>query len=943
MLSKKEKLQALLDLKNPELKLQRILADQTLAEAILDMDKIPGPQGEPGKDGETPSDEHLVSLIEPLIPEPIQGEQGPVGPEGPEGPRGYSPIREIDYWTKEDRQKIIKDIEKLIPKSKDGVSPKIEDIVAELQKRPVEYKDIKGAPDLSDTKKLVDFLKAGGFRGGGLSSVSTDSTLTGNGTPSSPLHVVGGSPLTTKGDLYGFSTVDARIPVGTDGKVLTADSTATKGVSWQVPQIGGKFTYYWTPTASDVVTLYKQTDTPYPTSADAVFTAVTNGQNIRNYITEPNNPGLAFIEAGEYRLHIHAKVTTTAGKKDTYLRGEIWETNSAGAEIVKLADVGPSVILTATAAEYIIAYSSSQIDLSSTSSRIKTKIFSVTSGGGGAPDIHILVGDGTDSNTAFPAVTVSVNNYVPYTGATKDVDLGTHSLSANTVKIIQTGTSASIAGNTTGNARGTSAFDHQSSRSNVAQVASGACSSASGLLNTSSGAGSQSFGYSNTASGVYSSAVGVDNTASGNSSSAIGVSNTASNYSSSAVGNGNTSADSYASAFGYNNTASGYNSSALGNSNTASGYKSSAVGRSNTASSTDASAVGYSNTASSYYSSAFGYGNTASGYRSFASGFCNTASGCKSSASGYINVASGYKSFASGYCNSALGSFSSASGEYNVSCEQNAAFGYNNTAVQYGDSAFGMYNTASGYESSAVGFSNTASGCKSSASGHINVASGYKSFASGFCNTASSDDSSAIGDSNTASSNYSSAVGSYNTASGYKSSALGYGNNASSSYSSSLGYYNTASGYYSSAVGYGNNASSSYSSAIGINNGASSCWSSAFGAANSAYGVYSSAFGYSNNACGSYSSASGYGNTASGYRSSAFGYCLNNSISCSTELGYTDSAKIQIDASYLNLITSCGYSLNGIPGVTGALTDGAGLAICVGGTPVCATGGIVTY
>lgn len=40
------------------------------------------------------------------------------------------------------------------------------------------------------------------------------------------------SPLTTKGDLWGFSTVDARLPVGTDGWVLTADSTQTLGVKW---------------------------------------------------------------------------------------------------------------------------------------------------------------------------------------------------------------------------------------------------------------------------------------------------------------------------------------------------------------------------------------------------------------------------------------------------------------------------------------------------------------------------------------------------------------------------------------------------------------------------------------------------------------------------------------------------------------------------------------
>ncbi len=40
------------------------------------------------------------------------------------------------------------------------------------------------------------------------------------------------SPLTTKGDLLGFSTVNARIPVGTDTFVLSADSSQTLGVKW---------------------------------------------------------------------------------------------------------------------------------------------------------------------------------------------------------------------------------------------------------------------------------------------------------------------------------------------------------------------------------------------------------------------------------------------------------------------------------------------------------------------------------------------------------------------------------------------------------------------------------------------------------------------------------------------------------------------------------------
>lgn len=48
---------------------------------------------------------------------------------------------------------------------------------------------------------------------------------------------IGGSasPLTTKGDLYGFSTTNARVAVGTNGQLLTADSTAATGVAWATP------------------------------------------------------------------------------------------------------------------------------------------------------------------------------------------------------------------------------------------------------------------------------------------------------------------------------------------------------------------------------------------------------------------------------------------------------------------------------------------------------------------------------------------------------------------------------------------------------------------------------------------------------------------------------------------------------------------------------------
>lgn len=47
------------------------------------------------------------------------------------------------------------------------------------------------------------------------------------------------SPLTTKGDLWVYTTVDARLGVGTNDFVLTADSTAPSGVAWKAATGGG--------------------------------------------------------------------------------------------------------------------------------------------------------------------------------------------------------------------------------------------------------------------------------------------------------------------------------------------------------------------------------------------------------------------------------------------------------------------------------------------------------------------------------------------------------------------------------------------------------------------------------------------------------------------------------------------------------------------------------
>ena len=198
---------------------------------------------------------------------------------------------------------------------------------------------------------------------------------------------------------------------------------------------------------------------------------------------------------------------------------------------------------------------------------------------------------------------------------------------------------AIVAGDLSGNSRGSSSLDVQSYRSSVTKVASGFASSA--------------FGRNNTASSNYCFAIGDSNTASGGNALALGYSNTASGFLSSAIGSNNSASSYSCSAFGYSNTASQSNSSAIGFYNTASGGNSSAFGYFNTASGNYSSAVGYNNTASQNNSSAIGYDNTASGTNSSAVGWGNTASGNNSSAVGYRARTAVNNTFEAGYWSNA--------------------------------------------------------------------------------------------------------------------------------------------------------------------------------------------------------------------------------------------------------------------------------------------------
>ena len=241
------------------------------------------------------------------------------------------------------------------------------------------------------------------------------------------------NPMTDFGDMItgGASGTPARLGGNTTTNQLvltqTGDGTDVVSTSWQPAPASGSLTYYFTNTASSIATYLQQTSAPFSPKTTLSYASLPTGTDtLKNWATNASVPGLTFIPAGVYVFHVHALRT---GGGTVTVHCQFWEVGASGVDIAEIGQSEDTPPLGTGELEYELAYvDGNTYTMASTASRIVARVFAVVSGS--SPTVEIFVGGTADSHISLPSNTVDATNFVPYSGATQNLDLGAFNILA---------------------------------------------------------------------------------------------------------------------------------------------------------------------------------------------------------------------------------------------------------------------------------------------------------------------------------------------------------------------------------------------------------------------------------------------------------------------------------------------------------------------------------
>ena len=145
------------------------------------------------------------------------------------------------------------------------------------------------------------------------------------------------------------------------------------------------------------------------------------------WITDAGVPNIRILE-GNMRVHVAGK--KTVGTKNAQFYYEVWKCNSSGTDIELISTSKYSDILTNVRVDYRMWALSDETSFNY-SDRIKVKGYAFVSGGGSAPTVEAYIQGASNTRLTIPVGAISIERFVPYTGAVRDLVMGAYDISAH--------------------------------------------------------------------------------------------------------------------------------------------------------------------------------------------------------------------------------------------------------------------------------------------------------------------------------------------------------------------------------------------------------------------------------------------------------------------------------------------------------------------------------
>jgi len=132
------------------------------------------------------------------------------------------------------------------------------------------------------------------------------------------------SPLTAKGDLFGYSTTQARVPVGADGETIVADSSTATGLRWQ-SLTGRNFAL------NSDFTIWQRGTSITPSSNGGAYCAdrwfVTRGSNTSVTVSQQTAGNLSTTPNQAFRYYARVQRTASSTTTSNVDLGQMFETS----------------------------------------------------------------------------------------------------------------------------------------------------------------------------------------------------------------------------------------------------------------------------------------------------------------------------------------------------------------------------------------------------------------------------------------------------------------------------------------------------------------------------------------------------------------------------------------------------------------------------------------